>query len=139
MLYANGQRESPVIDLANVGNTLPITLVIGANDEECSPDMAERIFNELSNADVTKRYEDSYGHWTFEWRNGTGDVGRIIADIEDGGARSEGIALLNAAQDSEQVEDSVNSAAIIGASLSVFGAAAATYAIRRSMKKDNDF
>lgn len=138
MLYANGQRESEKIDLANVGNTLPITLVIGAKDEECSPDMAERIFNELSNADVTKRYEDSYGHWTFAWRNGTGDVGRIIADIEDGGARSEGIALLSAAQHSEQVEDSVNYAAIIGASLAVFGAAA-TYAIRRSMKKDNDF
>ena len=54
-------------------------------------------------------------------------------------AKPETVALLGAAQAQEQVDDSVNSGAIIGTSLAVFGAAAAIYAIRRNMKKDNDF
>lgn len=206
-----------MIDLGDVGNTLPITLIIGDKDEVCTPKLAERIYDELSNADVRKRYEAYFDHGTFTWENGK-FLGRLIETIEDGGVRSqlvrpggecltreayhynaegdteycndvwkkwddycveenyephacdqveeeieqaldnddvalvlakkafkmnkskksEEVALLGVAQDSEQVDESVNSGIIIGASLAVFGAAA-IYAIRRSMKKDDVF
>ena len=213
--YAAGQRDSPVIDLGDVGNTLPVTLIIGERDEVCTPKLAARIYDELSNADVRKRYEAHFDHGTFTWANGK-FLGHLIAAIEDGGVRSQlvrpsgecftgeaynyyaegeteycndvwrkwdeycveenyephacdqveqefeqtndadalvlakkaltmdkikkskGNVLLGAAQRSEQADDSVNSGAIIGASLAVFGAAA-IYAIRRSMKKDDVF
>ena len=54
--------------------------------------------------------------------------------------KAEKIALLNAAQGPQEVDDSVNySGAIIGTSIAVLGAAAALFAIRRCNKKDNDF
>ena len=85
--YANGQRDSPVIDLGVVDNTLPITLIIGTEDGVCTPPLAERIFKELSNADVTKRYEEGYDHGKFTWIGSKDFVDRMVATIEKGGHR----------------------------------------------------
>ena len=53
-------------------------------------------------------------------------------------ANSEKIALLSDTQAPTEEDDTINYGAIIGSSLAVFGAAA-IYAVRRNMKKDNDF
>ena len=70
-----------------VKNSLPITLVIGDEDEVCTPVLAERIFSELSNADKAKRYEKGFDHGTFTWAGSKEFVDRIVATIEDGGVR----------------------------------------------------
>ena len=70
-----------------VKNTLPITLVIGDEDEVCTPVLAERIFSELSNADKAKRYEKGFDHGTFTWAGSKEFVDSMVKTIEEGGAR----------------------------------------------------
>ena len=66
-------------------------------------------------------------------------VGFITKEIKQM-IKAEKIALLDAAQDPQEVDESFNySGAIIGTSIAVLGAAAATFAVRRCNKKDNDF
>ena len=64
-------------------------MIIGDEDEVCTPVLAERIFRELKNADVTKRYENGFDHGTFTWVGSKDFVDRMSATIEGGKARSE--------------------------------------------------
>lgn len=54
--YANGYRQSPLVDLSVV-NRVPVSLVIGEDDTTCTPDNARRIFNWLGDTDKNIRYE----------------------------------------------------------------------------------
>ena len=54
--YAAGERESDPIDLGVV-TRVPVTFIIGTEDLSCTASMAEKIYDELSNADKNIHYE----------------------------------------------------------------------------------
>ena len=80
--YSRGQRDSEPIDLGVIDDSFPITFIIGDEDQTCTPELSERIFDEFTNADKHKWYAEGFNHETFGYVGTEDFVDRICETIE---------------------------------------------------------
>ena len=62
--FAAGKIKSEPVDLGAI-NEVPVSLIVASNDEACSVPYAERIFEEMQNAEKYIRYEEGFNHTDF--------------------------------------------------------------------------
>lgn len=88
--YYYGKRGSPEVNLRNIEDSLPITFFIGDMDTTCLPELSERVYDEMVNADVTKLYDEGFNHETYGFVGSQDFVDKMCRAIEDGKMRAEG-------------------------------------------------
>ena len=86
--YAAGRRDSPSLDLGEIEDSLPITFFIGDQDQTCTPELSERIYDEMVNADVTKTYDEGFTHETYGYVGSKEFVDKMCMAIEQGKMRA---------------------------------------------------
>ena len=54
----------------------------------CTPELSERVYDEMPNADITKLYDKGFNHETYGYVGSQEFVDKMVAAIEDGGHRA---------------------------------------------------
>ena len=74
-----GYRDLEPIDLGSVDDSIPITFIVGTEDTVCSPEFADRIYEEFTNADKHITYLP-WDHLEFA-KNGSQEFTDQICEI----------------------------------------------------------